>query len=73
MHLFFHVFDGTEVILDEEGVEVASLDDARQTIIADVAELHREFAIEERRGWVLKVTDGSGATLLSVPLDGAVP
>jgi len=72
MRLFFHVFDGTEAILDQEGVEVDSLDDARQTIISDLAELHREFQIEDRRGWVLKVTDGTGATLLSIPLDGAL-
>lgn len=70
MHLFFHLFNGTEVILDEQGVEVEGLDAAQESISADIAELQREFPIEERRGWVLRVTDGSGVTLLSIPLDG---
>src|SRR4051794_34919186 len=61
MRLFFHLFDGTDVILDREGVEVDSLHQAEDAISADVAELQREFPIEERRGWVLRVTDGSGA------------
>jgi hypothetical protein len=72
MRLFFHLFDGSEVILDDDGVEVNGLEDAREAISADIAELQREFPIEDRRGWVLRVTDGSGATLLSVPLDGLI-
>ena len=70
MRLFFHLFDGTDVILDPDGVEVDDLDETSDAILADVAELRREFSIEERRGWVLRVTDGSGTTLLSIPLDG---
>jgi hypothetical protein len=69
MRLFFHLFDGTEVILDHEGLEVGSLGDAQEAILADLAELKREFPEEDRRGWVLNITDGSGATLLSIPLD----
>lgn len=70
MRLFFHLFDGAEVILDHDGVEVDSLEDASEAISADVAELQREFPIEDRQGWTLAVTDGSGATLLSIALDG---
>jgi len=70
MRLFFHLFDGTDVILDPDGIEVDDLDETSDAILADVAELRREFPIEERRGWVLRVTDGSGTTLLSIPLDG---
>ena len=71
MRLFFHMFDGSEVILDQDGVEVDCLEDAREAISADVAELQREFPAEERRGWVLGTTDASGTTLLSIPLDEA--
>jgi hypothetical protein len=70
MRLFFHLFDGTDVILDHDGVEVDDLVQTGDAISFDVAELQREFPIEERRGWVLRVTDGSGTTLLSIPLDG---
>src|SRR5215210_1739182 len=70
MHLFFHLFNGTEVILDQQGIQVETLADAQASISADIAELQQEFPIEERRGWVLRVTDGSGAILMSIPLDG---
>ena len=73
MRLYFHLFNGSELIRDDEGIEVASLEDAREAILADIAELRREFAAEDRREWVLNVTDGSGATLLSIPLDSDTP
>jgi hypothetical protein len=72
MRLFFHLFDGSEVILDHEGVEVADLQEAQRAITCDVDELKREFPIEDRSGWRLNVADRSGVVLFSIPLDGAV-
>jgi hypothetical protein len=71
MRLFFHLFDGSEVILDHEGVEVADLEQAQSAIAWDVKELKREFSIEDRSGWRLNVADRSGLVLFSIPLDGA--
>jgi hypothetical protein len=69
MRLFFHLFNGTDQIVDEEGVEVGSLDDAHGVIIDDIKELAREFRTENWQGWVLNVTDRSGTTLFSILLD----
>jgi Domain of unknown function (DUF6894) len=71
MRLFFHLFDGAEVILDHEGVEVADLQEAQSAITYDVNELKREFPIEDRSGWRLNVADRAGVVLFSIPLDGA--
>lgn len=68
MRLYFHLYDGNDVILDPEGVEVDSLDQAGELIAADVDELKREFPAEDRRGWKLTVVDLSGAVLLTVAL-----
>jgi hypothetical protein len=71
MRLYFHLFDGTEQILDAEGLEVNSLDDAQGAIEADLDELKREFPADLRQGWALNIVDGSGAILLSIPLEGS--
>jgi len=71
MRLYFHLFDGSEVILDHEGVEVADLGEAKDAITGDIDELKREFPLEDRSGWRLNVTDRSGVVLFSIPLDGA--
>ncbi len=44
-HFFFHLFDGSRVVTDPEGMELASLYDARAEARADC----RGFAVEELR------------------------
>jgi Domain of unknown function (DUF6894) len=70
MRLFFHLTNGSEVIVDDDGLEVAHLDEVRKVIAADLEELKREIPLERRNGWRLEVTDQAGEILVSVPLSG---
>jgi hypothetical protein len=70
MRLFFNLTNGVEVIVDDDGLEVAHLDEVRNVIAADLEELKREIPLERRSGWRLEVTDQSGEVLVSVPLNG---
>ena len=38
MRLFFHLTNGSEVIVDDDGLEVAHLDEVRKVIAADLEE-----------------------------------
>ena len=70
MRVFFHLVDGSDSILDREGVEVDGPSDIREAVVRDVGELFREFSAEDRHGWRLHVTDEAGSLLLAIPLDG---
>lgn len=69
MRIFFHLVGRTAVIPDTEGVEVDDLGVVRTAIAREIRELMREFSEDDRRGWQLRVTDDTGAVLLTVPLD----
>jgi hypothetical protein len=70
MRVFFHLVDGSDSILDCEGVEVEGPSEIREAVVRDVSELFREFSAEDRHGWRLHVTDEAGALLLAIPLGG---
>jgi hypothetical protein len=70
MRVYFHLVDGSDSILDREGVEVDTPNDIREAVVRDVSELFREFSAEDRHGWRLHVTDEAGSLLLAIALDG---
>ncbi|WP_205769926.1 hypothetical protein [Microvirga sp. KLBC 81] len=71
MRCYFHLVSSHDVILDEEGVEVADLEAAEAEARKAIQELREEDseADEDWQGWQLNVTDRSGHVILSIPLD----
>lgn len=69
MRLYFHVFDGSRTREDNEGLEVADLEEARQEAWSAVQEFLAESEPGDLQGWALNVVDDAGALILSIPLD----
>jgi hypothetical protein len=71
MRCFFNLVNTNEAILDEEGVEVASVDELRAEVAKEIEELRSADPLSARawKGWKLEATEPSGAVLFSVNLD----
>ena len=76
MRCFFHLLgpEGAE-LLDEVGVEVSSLDDARTEALKAMAELRAESpgSLGEWNGWVLRIVDDRNSTLADLSLSMILP
>ena len=61
---FFHIHDGVDII-DEEGVELANADEAKNQAIVASGEMLRETASQFWGGeiWQMHVVDDTGATV----------
>jgi hypothetical protein len=70
MRLFFHLVRGSEIIRDENGIDVAGPQEARTEALRAIEELRRDepLASQDWAGWRLAITDASGAVLLSIDL-----
>ncbi len=68
MRLYFHLQDGTEMIRDEEGVDVPDVAIARAEALKTIQELRGEqdTGPHDWAGWKLAVADDSGAPLFSL-------
>jgi hypothetical protein len=68
---YFHLVSPHEVILDDEGVEVTDLAEARAEALKTIDELRRESpsAAEGWEGWRLDVADAAGSVVFSISLD----
>ena len=74
MRCHFNLVDRHQTLVDEDGVEVASIDRAH-TLALEVAReiLAQDPArIESWHGWRLEATDRSGAVLFTIRLDAPV-
>lgn len=62
MRLYFHLTNGSDVIRDDDGIEVADLEDAHRELCAVVTELRQlgDFQTDDWTGWRFEVTDTSG-------------
>jgi hypothetical protein len=71
MRIFFHLTNGHDSILDEEGLEVAELSSAQQEVLRTIDEIRQKEAshIHEWTGWMLSVVSDAGSVILSVDLD----
>jgi hypothetical protein len=70
MRCYFHLVTSHEQILDEEGIEVSNVEDAKAQALSAVNELRQEYAgaIEDWSGWRLDIVDSEGRFLHSIQL-----
>jgi hypothetical protein len=70
MRCYFHLVNRHEEILDEEGIEVSDLDDAKTQALAAIDELRRDYedVLEDWRQWRLNIVTRDGTLLHSIPL-----
>lgn len=71
---FFHVHNGTGLTQDQEGVELASLEAARQLALIGIRSLvgeELESGLVDLNGR-LDICDHAGSVLLSLPFNDAV-
>ncbi len=71
MRCYFHLVNSHEEILDDEGIEVSDLEDAKAQALVAIEDI-REEAIQSGaswQGWRLDVVNPSGEVLLSIPLE----
>ena len=68
---YFHLISWHDSILDEDGLEVADLAEARIEVLNAIEELRRENPVAATgwEGWRLDVTDAAGVVVLSISLD----
>ena len=74
MHCYFNLVSAHETIVDDEGLEVADLDEACTLAREAVAEMIRDGVGElaHWRGWELEARDASGAVLFTIGFDAAL-
>ncbi len=70
MRCYFHLVSSHEEIVDDEGLEVSGLEDAKAQAASAISELRRDYAgaIEDWAGWRLNIVDGEGRLLHSIQL-----
>lgn len=68
---YFHLVNSHDAIFDDTGIDVADIEAARIEAMKAIQEIREEDseADQDWWGWQLKVTDQSGHTLLSIPLN----
>ena len=71
MRLYFHLQKGTEIIRDEEGIEVSDVKAGEAEALSALGEIRSEAAAElqDWAGWKLAVADDTGAVLFSLDVD----
>ncbi|MPR12980.1 DUF6894 family protein [Microvirga tunisiensis] len=71
MRCFFHLVNGHETVLDDEGVEILDLAAAHAFALQAIEDIRNEAiqAGASWQGWRLDVVDTSGNVLLSIPLE----
>lgn len=72
MRCYFNLVDGYERILDQDGIEVLDLDQARSQAVNAIEELLEEDGgmAGDWQKWSLEVTNEYGQILFSIPLSG---
>lgn len=75
MRLYFHLQKGTEIIRDEEGVEVSDVRAGKAEALNALGEMRSEVdaELQDWAGWKLAVADDSGAVLFSFDVDAPHP
>ena len=71
MRCYFHLVNSHEEILDDEGVQVSDLEDAKAQALVAIDEIRKE-AIQlgaSWQGWRLEIADASGRVLASLSLE----
>jgi predicted deacylase len=71
MHCYFNLVSSHHTITDDEGLEVADVEEARTLARAAVAEMFQDGVAEiaHWRGWQMEARDTSGTILFTVGFD----
>jgi len=74
MRCYFHLVNGSEKIIDRDGIEVRDIEQARAQAQKAVEELREEddTSASDWANWSLEVTDESGNVFFSINLGGTV-
>jgi hypothetical protein len=75
MRCYFNLVSSHHTIIDNEGLEVADVDEARTFAREAVAEMVQDGVpeIAHWRGWELEARDASGTVLFTVGFDAPLP
>ena len=75
MRYYFNLVSSHHTIIDNEGLEVADVDEARTFAREAVAEMVQDGVAEiaHWRGWELEARDASGTVLFTVGFDAPLP
>jgi hypothetical protein len=75
MRCYFNLVSSHHTIIDNEGLEVADVDEARTFAREAVAEMVQDGVSEiaHWRGWELEARDASGTVLFTVGFDAPLP
>ena len=75
MRCYFNLVSSHHTITDEEGLEVADVDEARTFAREAVTEMLQEGVVEiaRWRGWALEARDASGTVLFTMGFDALIP
>ena len=67
---YFNLTDGSEIICDDEGLQLADINAAVGYAIRAIEELRAEAtsASEEWHGWRMEITNGTGEVVWVIPL-----
>ena len=70
MRCFFNLVNGSEEIIDYDGIEVNGIEQARTQALKAIAELRREDndVASEWKNWRLEVSDADGEVLFTISL-----
>ena len=75
MRCYFKLVGSDQTITDEEGLEVADVNEAHALARGAITEMIQEDAAEiaRWRGWVLEARDASGTALFTMGFDALLP
>ena len=75
MRCYFNLVCSHNTITDEEGLEVADVDEARSFAHQAAAEMVQDGVAEiaHWRGWQIEARDASGTTLFTMGFDALIP
>jgi hypothetical protein len=74
MRCYFNLVNGSEKIIDQDGIEVKNIEQARVQALKAIEELREEEDASESEwaNWSLEVTDSSGTVFFSINLGGVL-
>jgi hypothetical protein len=74
MKCYFNLVNGSERIIDQDGIEVRDIEQAHVQAVKAIAELREEddATSSDWANWSLEVTDSFGNVLFSINLGGSV-
>ena len=75
MRCYFNLVSSHHIIIDNEGLEVADVEEARTFTREAIAEMVQDGVAEiaHWRGWQMEARDASGTVLFTMSFDALIP